>query len=98
MPFPQWKSVRRLGLRRGVVIFSVTGILLLSPVTVLAKTNRPKWHPGPPWAPLAPGSGEMLEISNLFWIMLVISGIVFAIFSGVLIASAVRYSARPGQE
>jgi cytochrome c oxidase subunit 2 len=40
----------------------------------------------------------MLQISNLFWIMLVLSGIVFAIVSGVLIASAVRYSARPGQE
>ena len=98
MPFPQWKRVRRLGLRRGAVVLSATSLALLSPVTVFAKTNRPNWNPGPPWAPLAPGSGEMLEISNLFWIMLVISGIVFAIVSGVLITSAVRYSARRGQE
>jgi cytochrome c oxidase subunit II len=98
MPFPQWKRVRRLGLRRSAVALSVTSLVLLSPVTVFAKTNRPNWNPGPPWAPLAPGSGEMLEISNLFWIMLVLSGIVFAIVSGVLIASAVRYSARRGQE
>lgn len=98
MPLPQWKIVRRLRLRRGAVILSVLSIGLLSPMTVLAKTDRPKWHPGPPWAPLAPGSGEMLEISNLFWIMLVLSGIVFALVSGVLITSAVRYSARAGQE
>lgn len=98
MPSPQWKRVKRLGLRRSLALLSAMSIMLLTPVTVLAKTNRPKWHPGPPWAPLAPGSGEMLEISNLFWIMLIISGVVFAIVSAALIISVVRYSSRPDQE
>jgi cytochrome c oxidase subunit 2 len=73
-------------------------VAALTPVTALAKTARPPWHPGPPWAPLAPGSGEMLEISNLFWIMLVLSAIVMALVCGLLVTAIVRYSARRGQE
>lgn len=97
MSFPQWKTVRRFGPRGSVAALAALGAILLTPAVVLAKANRPHWHPGPAWAPLAPGSGEMLEISNLFWVTLVLSGIVFALVSGILITSAVRYSARPGE-
>ncbi|HEX6508979.1 MAG TPA: cytochrome c oxidase subunit II [Chloroflexota bacterium] len=88
--------MRRWSLRTGIVATCVLVMFGLAPIVALAKTNRPNWDPGPPWAPLSPGSSEMLEISNLFWVMLVLSGIVFALVCGILITSAVRYSARRG--
>jgi cytochrome c oxidase subunit 2 len=66
----------------------------LIPVAALANPSRPKWNPGPPWAPLAPASGEMSEISNLFWVMLVLSGLVFAGVVAALVYSAVKYSGK----
>lgn len=62
----------------------------------MAKTPRPGWHPGPPWAPLAPHSGEVNEISNLFWIMLILSGIIFIGVCGVLIYNIVHFSGKDG--
>jgi cytochrome c oxidase subunit II len=68
------------------------------PAIALANPPRPNWNPGPPWGPLDPHSSEMLEISNLFWIMLVLSAIVFVIVTGFLILNIVRFTAKPGQE
>lgn len=80
---------------RALSIVSFT-VALAWPATALANPPRPSWSPGPPWAPLAPASGEMSEISNLFWIMLALSAIVFAIVAGAVILSIVRFSAKPG--
>jgi cytochrome c oxidase subunit 2 len=66
------------------------------PAPALAANPRPKWNPGVPWAPLHPHSGEMTEISNLFWIMLAISAIVFIGVSGAIVISIFRFSAKPG--
>lgn len=57
---------------------------------------RPSWNPGPPWAPVDPKAAEMHMISNLFWIMLVLSAIIFIGVTGVLIYIIMRNSARPG--
>lgn len=79
------------------LVLAVSGLgAALWPAIALASTPRPPWHPGPPWAPLAPHSGEMRQISDLFWVMLVLSGIILAGVTGALITSAVRFSARPG--
>lgn len=67
------------------------------PSIALANPPRPYWHPGPPWAPLACKSGEMCEISNLFWVMLVISAVVFFGVAGAIVLSIRRFSAREGQ-
>lgn len=64
--------------------------------SVAFATPRPSWHPGPMYAPLAPHSGEVNEISNLFWIMLVLSGIIFVGVTAALILSAVRYTGKAG--
>jgi cytochrome c oxidase subunit 2 len=66
------------------------------PSIALANPPRPQWHPGPPWAPLACKSGEVCEISNLFWIMLGISGIIFLGVATALIVAIVRFSAKEG--
>lgn len=70
-------------------------LLALLPDTALASPPRPSWYPGPPWAPLDPKSPEMHMISNLFWIMLVLSAIVFFGVLGALIISIVKFSAGP---
>jgi len=81
-------SIRRLG-------WLLSGVALaLIPAAALANPARPVWKPGPPWAPLAPASGEMSEISNLFWVMLVLSGLVFAGVCAALIYSAVKYTGK----
>ncbi|HZU11903.1 MAG TPA: cytochrome c oxidase subunit II [Chloroflexota bacterium] len=83
----------RLLITVGVALALV--LLALLPETALASAPRPNWNPGPPWAPLDPKSPEMHMISNLFWIMLVLSGIVFIGVFGALIISIVRFSAGP---
>lgn len=81
--------------RRWPLLLAAT-VAALTPAATLAATTRPSWSPGPPWAPLAPASGEMSEISNLFWIMLVISGIVFAVVCFALIYSIINFSGKEG--
>lgn len=73
-------------------------LAILAPSVALADPPRPYWHPGPPWAPLAPATPEMHEISNLFWGMLAISALVFLFVTIFLVLSVVRYTAKPGQE
>jgi cytochrome c oxidase subunit 2 len=43
-----------------------------------------------------PASGETHQITDLFWVMLVLSGIIFIAVTGVLLYSAVRFRAKPG--
>src|SRR5579884_1420360 len=86
--------------RRILLGGGVLGLLLaLAPSLALAAGNppRPDWNPGAPWAPLTPASPEMLEISNLFWVMLVLSAIVFVIVAGAIGFSVFRFTAKPGQ-
>jgi len=85
------------------VSFGLAALSLLAlPSVTLAASGvnpdqaRPKWYPGPPWAPLAPHSHEMNMISNLFWVMLVLSAIIFLFVCVFLVANIVRFTARPG--
>ena len=61
-------------LSRGTVgkaaLAALAGSVALWPARVLANPPRPSWKPGPPWAPVAPHSSEVHQISNLFWVML----------------------------
>lgn len=82
-------------LRRAIWTVSAS-LLALVPGAAFADTPRPAWHPGPPWAPLAPASGEVSEISNLFWIMLVLSGVIFAGVCFVLVYNIVHFSGKDG--
>lgn len=66
------------------------------PGLALANPARPPWQPGPPWAPLAPMSGEVNEISNLFWIILVLSGIIFFGVVAAVVVSIMRFSHKEG--
>src|SRR5436305_15001489 len=70
-----------------VCVLLTTALAAVWPVVVHAATNppRPSWDPGPPWAPLHPHSAEVKQISDLFWIMLAISGVVFVAVTGALI-------------
>jgi cytochrome c oxidase subunit 2 len=74
----------------------VAAVLAAWPTAALASPPRPNWNPGPPYAPLAPHSSEMNSISDLFWIMLIISGIIFIGVTAAVIISFVRFSAKPG--
>ena len=69
----------------------------LIPTAALADPPRPPWHPGDPWVVTNPASPELLHISNLFWVMLVLSGIIFIGVCGVLFYSAVHFRVRPGE-
>src|SRR5919202_751227 len=97
------RSVLRIGRRFGKTrLLVVTGLAavavalaLLWPDSVFASTPRPSWNPGPPWAPVDPKSGEMKMISDLFWIMLALSAIIFIGVTGVLLYSAVHFRADP---
>ncbi|HEX8918195.1 MAG TPA: cytochrome c oxidase subunit II, partial [Chloroflexota bacterium] len=110
MPWSLWKAANRAktsssdpargGSRwrsfRSVRALSIVGGAALAawPATALA-TPRPNWHPVTPWAPLNPASSEMRHISDLFWVMLGISGIVFIGVCAALVISIVRFSAKP---
>jgi cytochrome c oxidase subunit 2 len=59
---------------------------------------RPNWNPGPPWAPVTPHSSEMLQISDLFWVTLVLSAIIFFGVCFVIAYSVFNFSAKPGEE
>lgn len=81
----------------------VVGALLAAiwPSIALAAANppRPNWHPGDPYSPVTqPASGEMLEISHLFWIMLILGGLIFIFVCTFLILSIVRFSHRQGDD
>ena len=67
----------------------------LWPLLASGNPPRPNWHPVAPWAPLLPASGEMHEISNLFWVVLALSGVIFVLVTGFLITNIVRFTARP---
>ncbi|MGH2448073.1 MAG: cytochrome c oxidase subunit II [Chloroflexota bacterium] len=88
---------RRLRLSGKVSLALAMLLVAISPSLALANPPRPAWNPGAPWAPLNPASPEMLSISNLFWVMLILSAIVFIIVAGGVVFSAVRFSAKPGQ-
>lgn len=84
----------RLSLRKVLAALATLGALW--PSIVLANPPRPEWNPGPPYAPLAPHSAEMRSISDLFWIMLIISGIIFIGVTGAIIISVFKFSSKPG--
>src|SRR5436305_4870490 len=84
-----FSSLRRL---LWVLAACVVGLL---PGTVFA-TPRPSWKPGPPWAPLAPHSAEVNQISTLFWIMLILSGIIFIGVCFVLVYNIVNFTGKEG--
>jgi cytochrome c oxidase subunit 2 len=71
-------------------------LVSMPPAAALANIPRPNWDPGPPWAPLAPQSSEMHEISNLFWIMAIISGVVLAAVVFMLVYSIVNFTGKEG--
>lgn len=52
----------------------------------------------PTLAPLQGASGQALDISNLFWIILAESGVVFLIVVVILGINIFRYSHKPGQD
>lgn len=89
------------GIRRhrvlGLVLPAVSAVLLAAQPAAALAVPRPNWNPGPPWAPLAPASTEMHTISNLFWIMLVLSAIIFIGVTAAIMISIFRFRARPGQ-
>jgi cytochrome c oxidase subunit 2 len=92
---------RRGSARAALLIIGLISLILLAlhPSIAFANPPRPPWHPGAPWSPITnPGSAEAHQISELFWIMLIISGVVFAGVTGVLLISIVRFSARPGAD
>jgi len=66
------------------------------PFSVVLATPRPPWKPGPPWIITKPHAPEMHQISDLFWAILILSAIIFAIVCAILIASIVRFSGRDG--
>lgn len=71
-------------------------LALVTQTSVALAVSRPYWHPGPPWAPVAPHSSEMNLISNLFWVVLALSAIVFIGVTGAILYSVARFSAKPG--
>jgi cytochrome c oxidase subunit II len=93
MPRSPW-SIRALVRRTlwGLAAVAVS----LPPAAAFAGISRPNWNPGPPWAPLDPKSGEMLEISNLFWIMAILSGLVLAFVVGLLVYNIVHFTGKDG--
>src|SRR5947209_2469680 len=63
------------------------------PSLALANPPRPNWDPGDPYAPVTqPHSGEMLEISHLFWVVLILGGIILIGVVAAIVISIVRYS------
>lgn len=86
----------RISLLLGVA--TAAAVFALWPYAALANPARPGWNPGPPWAPLDPKSPEMLMISNLFWIMLILSAIIFFGVLGALLYSAAKFRAGPNAE
>jgi cytochrome c oxidase subunit 2 len=65
------------------------------PSIALAVT-RPPWSPGGPFSPITtPASSETRSISNLFWAVLGLSGIIFVFVCTLLIVAVVKYSAKP---
>jgi cytochrome c oxidase subunit 2 len=87
---------RRISLLLGVV--AVAALVALWPHSALAATPRPNWNPGPPWAPVDPKSPEMHMISDLFWIMLAISAVVFFVVFGALLYSIFKFRGGPDAE
>src|SRR5579859_8037699 len=88
MRLPSWTSWRRAGAL-------ATLASAAWPAVALASTTRPNWHPGGPFSPITtPGSSETLNISNLFWGVLVLSGVIFALVSGMLLYAIIKYSAK----
>lgn len=78
-------------------VLTVTAVLAaMQPARALA-VPRPNWNPGAPWAPLDPASSEMLNISNLFWIMLALSAFIFVGVTGAVLYSIFRFRAHPGR-
>lgn len=73
------------------------GVAALVPTLAFANPTRPYWNPGDPYSPVTqPASGETLEISHLFWIMLILAAVIFALVVGGVVISIVRFSAKPG--
>jgi cytochrome c oxidase subunit II len=87
-------SMRQLG--RLVSVLTAAS-LAMWPAIALASISRPNWHPGgSPFSPITnPGSGEAQSISNLFWIILGLSGIIFAGIVVAIILCIVKFSAKP---
>lgn len=95
-----YASLWRAVIRKPRVTLFVSGILsavgcAAVPAAAFA-ANNPYWNPGPPWAPLVPKSGEMLEISDLFWIVLVLSAIIFLFVAVFMIHNITRYTGKDG--
>ncbi len=90
----------RLPLRHvRLAAWGLSGLVLAGgPAIAFANPPRPNWNPGPPWAPLTPHSSEMLQISDLFWIMLALSAIIFVGVTFVLLYSIFHFSSKPGDD
>src|SRR5579864_989469 len=92
-----WRVAAGFGRHIRPTAVAIAVALAAWPTAVLASPPRPQWNPGPPYAPLAPHSSEMNSISDLFWIMLIISGIIFIGVTGAVLVSFVKFSSKPGQ-
>jgi cytochrome c oxidase subunit 2 len=63
--------------------------------SIALAVGRPQWHPGGPFSPITtPASDETRSISNLFWAVLGLSGLIFAFVCTLLIVAVVKYSAK----
>jgi cytochrome c oxidase subunit 2 len=72
-------------------------LLAVWPSLALANPPRPNWDPGDPYAPVTqPHSSEVLEISHLFWVILILGGIILIGIVAAIIISVVRFTHRPG--
>ena len=81
------------------------GVVLVESHTALAACAPPNsttpvgaCPPAPSLAPVQGASATALDISNLFWIILGLSVLVFIPVMGALIISIVRFSHRPGDD
>lgn len=104
MPGSTWRpsapTTHRLWTYRrpaGFLALAIAAVLLAVQPDVALAIPRPNWNPGAPWAPLTPASHEMRQISDLFWVMLVLSAIIFIGVAGMIVISIVRFTARPDQ-
>ncbi|HLJ67548.1 MAG TPA: cytochrome c oxidase subunit II [Chloroflexota bacterium] len=89
--------VRPRGRRfRWIVALALGAAAAVWPSLALANPPRPNWNPGPPPAPLFPRTSEMHQISDLFWVMLILSGIIFIGVCAAIVISMVRFSGKPG--
>jgi cytochrome c oxidase subunit 2 len=88
----------RLWLLRSAAIAMALGAAIW-PSLALANPPRPSWDPGDPYTPVTqPHSTEVLEISHLFWVILILGGIILIGIIAAIAISVVRFSHHEGDE